>query len=100
MSWLITWREEARRDVREIVAYIASDSPLAAQRWHADLLAIIEGLIPFPLGFRAYERANDVRVRVRVWGNCMIVYRVTEDAIDVLTVYEGHRLPPPLPPEA
>ena len=99
MSRLISWRDEARRDAREIVAYIAADSPLAAQRWHDDLLAIVEDLGLFPLGFRAYEPANDLRVRVRVWGNYKIVYRVTDDAIDVLTIYEGHRLPPAIPPQ-
>lgn len=74
--------------------YIVRDNPRAARAWVERLMERARKAANTPLAGRVLpERANqDVReVFVR---NYRIVYRVFEDAIHVLTVFEGHRLFP------
>ena len=78
-----------------IADYIARDAPMAAARWEARMRGAVKNVTLFPFSVRRYEPAgprDDIRELVR--GNYNIVYRVTDDAIYVLTIFEGHRLPP------
>lgn len=90
----IRWTERAIADLEEIGDYIARDKPRAAERWVHQLIAVAERAGVAPLsGRRVPELAReDVReLRKRTY---RIVYLVTRTGIDVLTVFEGHRLFP------
>lgn len=88
----LRWTVRARQDLLDIAAHIARDDPLAARRWVERLrgraLRATEqrwiGRVVPELG------REDVReVFLRAY---RIVYRVLEDELHVLTVFEGHRL--------
>lgn len=88
------WTERAIADLEAIGDYIARDKPRAAARWVQQLIAVAERAAAVPLsGRRVPELArDDVReLRKRTY---RIVYRVSKTHVDVLTVFEGHRLFP------
>lgn len=93
-AFRIVWTERAREDLRAIGDYIARDDPMAAARWVETLTTAVERAARAPLaGRRVPEKGrNDVReVLQRTY---RIVYRVRDGQIDVLTIFEGHRLLP------
>ncbi len=61
----VVWRASARDDLREIVAYIARDNPIAARRMKNLLAAAIMPVAEHPYLFRASERIPGLRGRVR-----------------------------------
>lgn len=87
----LIWVPQALVDLRRIQLYIAQHSADAAERWVERLLQRTGQLTELPLSGRQVPELGrpDVReVRVKTY---RIVYRVDEDAIRVLTVFEGHR---------
>jgi toxin ParE1/3/4 len=90
----LRWTVRAIADLEEIGDYISRDKPVAAARWVHQLIAVAERAALAPLsGRRVPELArDDIReLRRRTY---RVVYRVTETHVDVLTVFEGHRLLP------
>ena len=94
MSHSIDWSDEALFALAEITEYIAQDKPGAARRWNEGIVAAVELLHVTPYMGRRYAAGRGPEDRELVRGNYNIVYRVTDDAIHVLTIFEGHRLPP------
>jgi len=91
----ILWSDRARDDLGAIGEYIAADNPRAARRWVDRLIADVERAAAMPFAGRVvpeYADRQDIREVVR--RTYRIVYRVREDAIEVLTIFEGHRLFP------
>ena len=90
----IRWTERALADLEAIGDYIARDKPIAAARWVQQLIAVAERAAVAPLGGRRVPEfaRDDIReLRKRTY---RVVYRVTATCVDVLTVFEGHRLFP------
>lgn len=80
----VVWREKARQDVRTIIDYISDRNPAAALR-HADLFAhAAERLADHPLMHRP-GRVPGTREAI-VTPNYILVYRVGDDIIEILTV--------------
>jgi toxin ParE1/3/4 len=81
-------------DLEAVGDYIARDNPVAAERWMRELMSVAERAASAPLaGRRVPELARD-DVREVFKRTYRIVYRITEKRIEVLTVFEGHRLFP------
>lgn len=90
----LVWTERALVDLKQIDDYIAADDPVAAARWVDKLLAAALRAARFPAAghvVREMERRDIRQVLVKAY---RIVYRIREDQIDILTVFEGHRLLP------
>ena len=87
----IQWTRRAREDLSAIGEYIAVDDPVAAVRWLDRLDADVKRAADLPLSGRVVPEVRVPSVREIIRGKYRIVYRVREDAIDVLTVFEGHR---------
>jgi plasmid stabilization system protein ParE len=87
----VIWSRRALQSLDEIFAYIARDNRAAAARWVDRLVKRAESAATNPLARRTPELdRNDVReVFERTY---RIVYRVREDAIVILVVFEGHKL--------
>jgi toxin ParE1/3/4 len=88
----LRWTDRARRDLLSIGRYIAQDNPSAARQWVERLRQRARQAAARPLAGRVVPelQQNDVReVFLRTY---RIVYRVRKGTIDVLTVFEGHRL--------
>lgn len=88
------WTDRARRDLAGIGDYIAHDNPAAAERWVASLLQLADRAAGMPLAGRGVPEVGRNDVRELLLRNYRLVYRVLDRAIDVLTVFEGHRLLP------
>jgi toxin ParE1/3/4 len=88
------WTDRAKRDLAQIGDYISQDNPAAAARWVDALLALAERAASLPLSGRRVPEIGRDDVRELLLRNYRLVYRVLDKAIDVLTVFEGHRLLP------
>ncbi len=91
----IRWSDCAKDDLAAIGDFIADDSPAAAARWIGQLIADVERAAAMPLAGRIvpeFAERGDIREVIR--RRYRIVYRVRDDAIEVLTIFESHRLFP------
>ncbi len=90
----LRWSNQASRDLDAIFDYIAVDNPDAALRWVRRLQARAEAAVLAPLAGRVVPELSRGDVREVFLRSYRIVYRVLEDELFVLTVFEGHRLLP------
>ncbi len=90
----ISWSDRARRDLHSIYAYIAEDNPIAARRWIARLQEKANSAALAPGAGRVVPEVEKTDVREVFLRSYRIVYRVLQNEIHVLTVFEGHRLFP------
>jgi toxin ParE1/3/4 len=88
----LRWTDRARRDLLAIGRYIALDNPVAARRWVERFQARTRQAATMPMAGRVVPELHRDDIREVFVRTYRIVYRVREDAIDVLTVFEGHRL--------
>ena len=88
------WTDRALTDLEAIGDYIARDNPSAAERWIAQLMAVAESAAQIPLAARRVPELGRDDVREIFKRTYRIVYRVTDKRVEVLTVFEGHRLFP------
>jgi len=90
----LRWSNRARRDLLGIGRYIARDNRVAARQWVERLRQRAREAAEHPLAGRVvpeHARADSREVMVR---NYRIVHFVGEDAIEVVAVFESHRLFP------
>ena len=90
----VRWTQRAAGDLVAIGQYIADDNPDAARRFVERLRRRAREAARVPLAGRTVPEVQRDDVREVLWGSYRIVYRVTRGGIDVLTVFEGHRLLP------
>jgi plasmid stabilization system protein ParE len=88
----IIWTKEALERLIEIEDYISKDSPERAARFVDKIVDHAELLSNNPqLGRMVPETANSI-IRELIFEKYRIVYRLKKDAIEILTVFEGHLL--------
>lgn len=86
------WTPRAIEDLKTIARFISKDNPQAARR-HADKLKRgADSLCKFPNRGRIVPEIGRNDVRELIEGNYRIVYRVRKEAVDILTIFEGHKL--------
>ena len=88
----IRWMPQALRDLDVIRRYIARDNPVAARQWVARLQARARAAASMPLAGRVVPELDSPEVREVFLRSYRIVYRILDDELHVLTVFEGHRL--------
>jgi plasmid stabilization system protein ParE len=93
-SFRIVWTDRALEDLRTIGDYIARDSPVVADRWVETLMTTVERAARAPFAGRRLPEKGRNDIREVLQRTYRIVYRVGEEQIDVLTIFEGHRLLP------
>ena len=74
--------------------YIAEDSPAAAARWVAKLIATAATVPSAPRSGRVGPEQGREDIREVLLRHYRIVYRIRETRIDMLTIFEGHKLLP------
>jgi len=94
----VRWTGRALRDLRSIADYISKDNPRAARRWVARLRERAAKAPQFPYAGRKVPEFDRDDIREVFLGSYRIIYRIYPDFIEVLTVFEGHRLLRPAPP--
>lgn len=87
----IVWTHQAIQDVQAIRAYIGRDSARYAALVTEQIVEAINRLTNFPTSGRIVPELQDETLREVILGNFRIVYRVTRDEVQVLTVFHAAR---------
>lgn len=90
----ILWTKHATNCLVEIEGFIALDDPVAAQRWTQQLIQRTEVLTEHPHAGRKLPEMPQDNLRELIEGNYRIVYRIHGETVQILTVFERHRLLP------
>ncbi len=90
----VVWTDRALSDLEAIGDFIAADGPVAAARWLGVLMASAERAAGTPMAGRRVPEIGRDDIREVLKRSYRIVYRVRGDRLEVLTVFEGHRLFP------
>jgi plasmid stabilization system protein ParE len=90
----VQWAEVAVRDLEELVAFIAVDSPLDAERVLRRVEARAARLESSPARGRVVPEL--ARFGMRTWRELVVrpyrlIYRIESDAVTVLAVFDGRR---------
>lgn len=90
---IITWSREAGENLAQIEAFIARDSLERAIRFVDALIDHVEAVLPDNPGCgRVVPATGNPGIRELLYRGYRIVYRLQGDVLEILTVFEGHRL--------
>lgn len=90
----LIWSPEAVSDLQEIADYIALDKPEAARRWAQKLAKLAEHAAALPFAGRRVPEFGRDDVREMIKRGYRVMYRVTDDLVEIVAVMEGHRQVP------
>ncbi len=90
----IIWTREALKNIIELENYISEDNPHKAVEFTDSLMNKCDYLIDNPDIGRIVSELSDPSIRELIHKNYRIVYRHIGEEIQILTVFEGHRLFP------
>jgi addiction module RelE/StbE family toxin len=89
----ILWTREALRQLTEIEDFIAKDNLERAAKFVDEIVAHAESVLPGePRSGRTVPEISHPHIRELIYKKYRIVYRVTKNHVEILTVFEGHRL--------
>ncbi|HSL82114.1 MAG TPA: type II toxin-antitoxin system RelE/ParE family toxin [Thermoanaerobaculia bacterium] len=88
----LRWTLRARQQLADIGRFISRDKPGAARRWLETLRRRAAGAAERPLAGRTVPELDREDVREVIVRGYRIIYRVSEDLVEVLAVFESHRL--------
>jgi addiction module RelE/StbE family toxin len=88
----LIWTTQALEDVEAICQFIARDAPRYAQVFATQVFEAVERLQTFPKSGRSVPEVGQENIREIIHGNYRIIYRLTNDVIQILTVYHSSRL--------
>ncbi len=88
----LRWTARARDDLVGIARFVANDNVSAARRWVNRLRKQARRAAQFPRSGRIVPEFGRPDIRELIVRNYRIVYRVLENEIHILTVFEAHRL--------
>jgi len=88
----IVWTKEALERLAEIEEFIAQDSADRAEKFINYLIDRGETLVSNHRIGRLVPEISNPDIREIIARNYRVVYRIKEEEIEILTVFEGHRL--------
>ena len=88
----IVWTQEALQRLTGIEDYISKDSPERAVRFVDQLIHHAESLRDTPRAGRIVPEIAHPDIRELIFRKYRIVYRIKEECVEILTVFEGHML--------
>jgi toxin ParE1/3/4 len=88
----IEWTERSLDDLHEIHDYIARDSKSYANLFIKKLYTTVQKLKDFPNMGRIVPEVTIQSVREIILQNYRIIYRITNDFVEIITVFHGSRL--------
>jgi toxin ParE1/3/4 len=93
MAFKLIWSPTARLDLKDIAAFIAEDSPTAADRFVSSLFRAVERLADFPESGRIAPEFGDPNIREVIRRPCRIVYRIRrrKRTIEIARVWHSAR---------
>jgi toxin ParE1/3/4 len=93
-TYRLRWSRRAEADLEAFDAYIAADDPVAASRWVEKLMERARKASLLPFSGRVVPEFGIEHLREVLVRTYRIVYRIREQEVQVITVFEGHRLFP------
>lgn len=88
----VCWAKAALYRLQEIEEYISQDNPTVAISFVDKLISLSETLSDNPEKGRVVPVLSIDKIRELIHKNYRIVYLIKKNSIDILTVFEGHRL--------
>lgn len=88
----LSWTREALSRLIEIEEFIAQDSPKRAEAFVTDLVERTNLISENPEIGRIVPEISNTSIRELLVKSYRIVYRIKTSEIEILTVFEGHRL--------
>ena len=88
----VIWTKEALERLSEIEEFISQDSPQRAEKFINFLIERGESISENPEIGRVVPEISNPRIRELIAKKYRIVYRIKNNKIEILTVFEGHRL--------
>jgi toxin ParE1/3/4 len=88
----IKWTHEALERLFEIEDFISQDSPERAGKFVDQIVEHAESLSDKPLRGRTVPEISNPDIRDLIFNKYRIVYRINGNNLDILTVFEAHRL--------
>jgi len=88
----IFWTKESLQNLIEIESYIARDNPIAAEKFINKLVELAESLTKNQERGRVVPEFSISQIRELLYKNYRMVYITKKRRIEILTVFEGHKL--------
>lgn len=88
----VRWTPQAANDLEAIADFIAQDSPHYASLFVMDVLAAVVRVADFPRSGRIVPETDEPALRETILGNYRVIYRLTGELVEILTIYHGARL--------
>ncbi len=88
----LIWTHEALNRLIEIEEYISEDSPTRAKKFTNQIIQKAESLKKHPQKGRIVPEFSIPVLKELIYKNYRIVYKIKRDSLEILTVFESHRL--------
>jgi toxin ParE1/3/4 len=88
----VVWTEQALQGLTEIEEYIAQDDPVMAVVFVDQLIRRTDILSEHPNAGRVVPEVPGRELRELIEGHYRIVYRANDATIEILTVFESHKI--------
>ncbi len=88
----VRWTRESLIRLREVNSYISKDNPQAAEKFLDKIINLAESIKENPEKGRIVPEITISNIRELLYKNYRIVYIIKKESIDILTVFEGHKL--------
>lgn len=89
----VVWSQEAGENLVDVEDFIGRDSVERAVRFVDALIDHAEAVLADnPRSGRTVPEIGNPDIRELIYRGYRIVYRINSDQIEILTVFEGHRL--------
>jgi len=87
------WAQEALEQLIEIEDFISKDNPERAAQFITEIINHAEAVLPGdPRIGRTVPEISNPEIRELIYKKYRIVYRINKNNVEILTVFEGHRL--------
>ncbi|KAA3610322.1 MAG: type II toxin-antitoxin system RelE/ParE family toxin [Calditrichaeota bacterium] len=88
----VIWSRTALQNLMDIEEFIARDNPERAKKFINRLISFGDDIKDFPLKGRIVPEFSVKEIREIFEKAYRIVYRVSENQVEILTIFEGHKL--------
>ena len=88
----IVWSQESLKQLNEIENFIAKDNRNRAVKLISKLIDCSEGIKDYPYKGRVVPEFSIDNIREVFEQSFRIVYKISKEQIEILTVFEGHQI--------
>ena len=88
----LLWTQEAIDQLVEIDLFISIDDPSAAENFIQKIRTESEKIVTMPYMGRVVPEFGEDSIREIIFRGYRIVYRIVDDKVYILTVFEGHKM--------